>query len=186
MAVVDPQVVPPQGDFGEAVANPGGAAFVAVAGGAFGDPVFAEIAVFLGLDDERGPGQFQQQYVVEPAQHRFVVGNQVVVAVEVGEQLVEPLAGRGVQVPVLVLAHVAQFLQPLQAPLEHVARRGRRQRCQPVAQAFEAFASDPHGIGIQLVQQLVELGDRDRAQRSARALRGVREGQRERFVGWRR
>src|SRR5690606_20779158 len=81
LAVVDAQVVLPQGDLGQAVADPRVALGLAVTGGVLVVAVGAEVAVLLGFGGERRPGQFDQQHVVEQAEHGLVVGDQVVIAV---------------------------------------------------------------------------------------------------------
>jgi hypothetical protein len=94
-----------------------------------------------------------------------VVRNQVVVLVDVGDQLAQADAGRVVGVPVGVIEHRAQFLDPAQASIEHVLGGPLRQRREPDAESLHAFSVDPDRIGVQFVQQGIELGDGCAAQR---------------------
>src|SRR5688572_28023918 len=63
--VVDAQVVLPQGDFGQAVADPCRALLAAVAAGMLHGPVFGEVAVVVRFGGEGRPRQLDQQHVIE-------------------------------------------------------------------------------------------------------------------------
>jgi hypothetical protein len=147
-------------DLGQAVADPGRALLVAGAAPRCLGAIGAEVAVVLGLRRERRPGQFEQQHVVELAEQRLAVGDQVFVVVEVADQLGQPRAQGIGRVPAVVVEHRgaaprcgagggrARPARPGRAsrPARRTGcARGRRRRAP---------------LGIELVEQGIELHDR--------------------------
>ncbi len=165
MLVLHARVLSQQFDFGQTVAQPGIALLFRGACGVLGLPVLAEVAVFVGFPGEGGPRQFDQQHVVEAPEQGQTVGDQVVLAIDVGQQLVDPQAGGVIAVPSGVVEQRAQFVHAVQACIEFLARLFLRQRQQPCRELLQAWWIDTGGIGVEVVDEFIESSDRGRRQR---------------------